>query len=129
MFACPYCAKPCRTERGVTQHINQSPECLSEQQREISSARAVANRQQDPTNQGNQTAEGIRRSGRLKRYEVDIIDLPRRAPRLNQNLVPERDGADDAFMLPDDDQSATALEPRAPIRTQDAHHLSLCCIG
>ena len=124
MFACPYCAKPCRTERGVTQHINQSPECLSEQQHEISSARAVANRQQDPTNQDNQTAEGIRRSGRLRSNEDDIIDLPRRAPRLNQNLVPEKDDGGDDFMPPDDDQSATALEPRAPIRKQDAQDLS-----
>ena len=26
-YKCPYCGKQCKTQRGVTQHINQSPAC------------------------------------------------------------------------------------------------------
>ena len=35
-YKCPYCGKQCKTQRGVTQHINQSPACLSIQELEIS---------------------------------------------------------------------------------------------
>ena len=35
-YQCPHCKKTCKSARGVTQHINQSPACLAEQHRQVS---------------------------------------------------------------------------------------------
>ena len=36
-YKCPYCDKSCRSARGVTQHVNQTPACLADQKRQVSS--------------------------------------------------------------------------------------------
>ena len=35
MPQCPYCHKPCKSERGLRQHINQTPRCLLEERRRL----------------------------------------------------------------------------------------------
>ena len=56
---CPYCKKRLKTERGVTQHIFQTPACKQKQYEAISSASQPAKREAT-------CAHGTRRSNRLQ---------------------------------------------------------------
>ena len=92
-YQCPYCSKVLKSERGITQHIFQTPKCRDAQQASISSS----NRQQpDPNCDGaqdpNQEAErdGLRRSRRNKRRKQDDPDTDPGPSKTGTNLDSNR---------------------------------------
>ena len=116
MFSCPYCHKTCKTKRGVTQHINQSPPCLLEQEQEISSARTITNRLRKEANPEPVVAAGTRRSVRLQVNQEHEHDSQRQAPPL-ERLLDADPPADDGDFFPDgDDASQQDTNTQAPIR-------------
>ena len=69
-YKCPYCGKQCKTQRGVTQHINQSPTCLSIQELQISGRKRSNHEPEEVDGLGidddDLSVEAPRRSSRLQ---------------------------------------------------------------
>ena len=83
---CPYCQKRLKSPRGVTQHINQSPNCLKRQQQEISLERQRASKQAP-------TTDALRHSQRHLSILAPVPDPPRFA---SGNIAPEVTNQEDA---------------------------------
>jgi hypothetical protein len=89
---CPYCSKALKSERGITQHIFQTPKCREAQPNSVSSSKS---QQLDPNCDGakdpNQEAEGdgLRRSNRNKRRKQDDPDMEPMRSRTNTNSHPD----------------------------------------
>lgn len=89
---CPYCLKQLKSQRGVTQHINQSLSCSKKQQQEITLQKQAANRN--------------RRSKRLQSVEEHLPVAPRFASRKIPPEVTNPEAHETEFP-PDDDSEAT----------------------
>ena len=91
---CPYCKKRLKSPRGVTQHINQSPGCLKQQQQEISAA------QRNATNEA-PTAGPLRRSQRIQSTSELHTNPPSFASGNFPPDLPDQEGDDQGFPAAD----------------------------
>ena len=94
-FECPYCFRTLKSERGVTQHIFQTPACQQKQKEEVSTVHAHAKAQPSELTE-------VRRS---KRLQLPPNDVAERSPFASGNIPPEvpDQEADDMYQAPDDD--------------------------
>lgn len=95
-FQCPYCKKKLKSQRGVTQHINQTPVCLNRQQEEISA------RAENPEKVGIEPSQ-TRRSTRLQSQSEQTKVPPAFASRKSPPDLPDPD--DNTSNWPHDDDS------------------------
>ena len=72
--ACPHCQKRCKSVRGVTQHVNQSPDCLAKQE-------ALIQKSKTPPKQERNTDDDEDRD--------QSKTAPRRSKRHQRVLLPE----------------------------------------
>ena len=98
---CPHCNKQLRTERGVTQHIFQSPLCWQKQQEEVSEAARAARLATEAAEREKQRAQPSRRSARLLPRAEEAPDPQQFAARQVPQDVPVRE-AENAYLPPDD---------------------------
>ncbi len=104
VYSCPYCDKTLKSERGVTQHINQTPVCLKLQQQQVSAQAAQLNRAAP-------VPPPLRRSQRRQSQAAEDAD-PRKfaSPKIPPN-PPDQDD-DDIHYEPDDASTdASQVEP------------------
>ena len=132
-YSCPYCGKLCKTQRGVTQHINQSPSCLSKQELQVSGKKR-SNPESNDTNPApddtdshdkddtDSLLEPPRRSSRLRHLNdtqpkpIKVNKVTRPTGPLVASLPPPDTemNAEDAFPADDDAFPVDSEEP--PIR-------------
>ena len=77
--ACPHCQKRCKSVRGVTQHVNQSPDCLAKQEALIQKSKTPPKRERntDDDEDRDQSKTPPRRSKRHQRVLLpENITLP-----------------------------------------------------
>ena len=104
----------------MTQHINQSPSCLTKQSQEVSIRQSGADQPLADADQGD-GHETRRRSRRLQSAVDDQAIMQRTAPQIGFDY-PADPPALDAFPLPNDDESSgERTEPRAPQRLPNKH--------
>ena len=104
-FACPHCHKRCKSVRGVTQHVNQSPDCLAKQE-------ALIQKQKSPPKRG-RLADNDR--------DPELSETaPRRSKRHQAVLLPETIG------FPPESQVRSPPDPQGfPIDPEDSDHASI----
>ena len=107
---CPYCDKQLKTERGVTQHVFQSPECRRKQQQEISLATKATKRNAPSANEP-------RRSTRLEQRANEPA-VPRQFAARSVPPEPTDQEADDTVLLADDTSDAQLDAKPAAKRTK-----------
>ena len=103
---CPYCKKQLKTERGVTQHIFQTPTCKQKQHQAISSA----------SKQAKLTATSpheTRRSNRLQRLASDVPVQRAFASRKRQPELPDHEHDDMPPPADDSSDSQSDAKPKA----------------
>ncbi len=110
MYSCPYCKKTLKSARGVTQHINQTPKCLEQEQQQISAAASKPN----PTARG---PHSLRRSQRRQSQAQEVADPSEFA---SQKFPPKRpdQNDDDIYYAPDDASTDASQAERLPTRAQ-----------
>lgn len=106
---CPFCGKKLKTERGVTQHIFQTPTCKQKQHDAVSSAAKEAKRKGETAHQ----------SGRSKRPNIHAPETTVRRAAASRKIPPDLSDqeANDIPLPPDnisDEESDT--KPRAKRR-------------
>ncbi len=105
MYSCPYCNKALKTERGITQHINQSPKCLKQEQQQVSTKATKPN----PTAPG---PPSLRRSQRRQSQAQEDADQREFASQKIPPKRPDQDD-DDIYAAPEDASTdASEAEPR-----------------
>ena len=122
-YKCPYCGKQCKAQRGVTQHINQSPACLSIQELEIS-GRQRSNPSAgvlDPieSNDDDSFVIGPRRSSRLQDINARKAPCGPAIPVVAA-MPPRRAGSDTEDVFPTG--SDTESVPKRPTKTYMTAH-------
>ena len=108
---CPYCQKQLKSQRGVTQHINQSPSCLQEQQKQISLVTSLVNAQGEEPSQ-------LRQSKRLQVDDTEVPGAVRFASRKAPPEVPDQDDANVDWAPDDASKEVDIQKERAPARKQ-----------
>jgi hypothetical protein len=104
-FCCPYCQKRLKSQRGVTQHINQTPSCLKLQQDQVSAERRAA---EAPAHEASQ----FRRSKRLDTGSNKLLVPPAFASRKFPPDLPDQEPHDNDFIA--DDDSGASLPKTLP---------------
>ena len=106
-LVCPYCNKQLKSERGVTQHIFQTPTCRQKQQEAITLASKQKKQQATVTTEP-------RRSGRIKQQPSSApIQLRFASGKIPPNL-PDQEALDIPFA--DDDSDHNPLHAKRPAK-------------
>ena len=123
-YKCPYCWKQCKTQIGVTQHINQSPTCLAIQQEIEISGRKRSNPSAellDPieSNDDDSFVIGTQRSSRLQDINARKAPCASAIPVVAA-IPPRRAESDTEDVFPTG--SDTESVPKRPTKTYMTAH-------
>ena len=113
-YQCPYCGRVCKTQRGVTQHINQSPTCLSKQELQVSGKKrpnpAPDDAESDATDDNDSLFNPPRRSSRIQSLndtnasQIRANKMTRSTGPLVASLPPQDPGNDSEDAFPVDSE-------------------------
>ena len=106
---CPHCQKRCKSVRGLTQHVNQSPDCLAKQEALIQMQKNPSKRERVNDEDLDLSETGPRRSKRRQRPSV-LLPKSIAFPSPSHIHAPPDPEGFDAFPQ-DSDKASTRVRP------------------